>query len=216
MESEEFHAAVELLTSTHELQYAEKINALWPAIEKGFNFNARYAVRALPYMDTSYRERLKNLVVTYKKSLEKLDTDNPFGVPISTGGWAGSGLVVGFANTNYFLHKAFPNLIGSEYVFRGLNYIYGCHPGSDISLVSGVGTDSKKIAYGSNRADFTYIPGGIVPGELILKPDFPENKEDWPFLWGENEYVVALGPSYIFLVNAVGDLLHEKMETTKQ
>lgn len=216
LESEEFHAAVELLTSTHELQYAEKINALWPAIEKGFNFNARYAVRALPYMDTSYRERLKNLVVTYKKSLEKLDTDNPFGVPISTGGWAGSGLVVGFANTNYFLHKAFPNLIGSEYVFRGLNYIYGCHPGSDISLVSGVGTDSKKIAYGSNRADFTYIPGGIVPGELILKPDFPENKEDWPFLWGENEYVVALGPSYIFLVNAVGDLLHEKMETTKQ
>ncbi len=91
-----------------------------------------------------------------------------------------------------------------------MNYIYGCHPGSDISFVSGVGTVSKKIAYGNNRADFTFIAGGVVPGELILKPDFPENKEDWPFLWGENEYVVALGSSYIFLVNAADDLVREK------
>ena len=63
------------------------------------------------------------------------------------------------------------------------------------------------VAYGNNRADFTFIAGGIVPGVLILKPDFPENKEDWPFLWGENEYVVGLGASYIFAVNAANDLL---------
>jgi len=48
-----------------------------------------------------------------------------------------------------------------------------------------------------------------VPGVLILKPDFPENKEDWPFLWGENEYVISLGASYIFAVNAVNDLLNQ-------
>jgi hypothetical protein len=36
------------------------------------------------------------------------------------------------------------------------------------------------------------------------------NKENWPFLRGENEYVVALGSSYIFLANAVDDLLKEK------
>jgi len=48
-----------------------------------------------------------------------------------------------------------------------------------------------------------------VPGVLILSPDFPENKEDWPFLWGENEYVVGLGASYILLVHAVNDLLKE-------
>jgi len=45
---------------------------------------------------------------------------------------------------------------------------------------------------------------------LILPPDFPENKEDWPFLWGENEYVVNVGSSYIFLVQAAMDLLQEK------
>ncbi|OGC07852.1 hypothetical protein A2V82_13880 [candidate division KSB1 bacterium RBG_16_48_16] len=89
------------------------------------------------------------------------------------------------------------------------NYIYGCHPGSDISFVSAVGTHSKTIAYGNNRADFTFIAGGVVPGVLVVKPDFPENKEDWPFLWGENEYVISAGASYIFLVNAVNDLLLE-------
>jgi hypothetical protein len=98
--------------------------------------------------------------------------------------------------------------MSKESVFRGLNYIFGCHPGSNISFVSGVGTVSKEIAYGNNRADFTFIAGGVVPGELILAPDFPENKEDWPFLWGENEYVVNVGAGYVFLVNAVNELLN--------
>jgi hypothetical protein len=104
---------------------------------------------------------------------------------------------------------AAPRLIDRESVLSGLNYIYGCHPGSDISFVSAVGAVSKEIAYGNNRADFSFIAGGVVPGVLILKPDFPENKEDWPFLWGENEYVVNVGASHIFLVNARNDVLKE-------
>jgi hypothetical protein len=136
-----------------------------------------------------------------------LDGTNPFGVPISRGGWAGNSLVIRWATTNYYLHKAFPDLIGPEYTFRGLNYVYGCHPGSDISFVSGVGTLSKKVAYGTNRADFSFIAGGVVPGVLIIAPDFPENKEDWPFLWGENEYVIGICAHYLFLVHAAKDLL---------
>jgi hypothetical protein len=73
-----------------------------------------------------------------------------------------------------------------------------------------VGTHSKEVAYGMNRADFSFIPGGVVPGVLVLKPDYPENHEDWPFFWGENEYVINQAASYIFLVNAVEDLLAEK------
>jgi hypothetical protein len=72
--------------------------------------------------------------------------------------------------------------------------------------VSGVGAESKRVAYGMNRADFSFIAGGIVPGVLVLQPDFPENKEDWPFLWGQNEYVISLGASYLFLVNAAQQL----------
>ncbi len=126
------------------------------------------------------------------------------------GGWAGSGGVAEFGLTHWALHKAFPQIIDGEAVFRSLNYLYGTHPGSDISMVSAVGTVSKEVAYGSNRADFSFIAGGVVPGELIVKPDFPENKEDWPFFWGENEYVINVGASYIQLVNAAAALSKEK------
>jgi len=68
--------------------------------------------------------------------------------------------------------------------------------------VAGVGTRSKKVTYGINRADYSFIAGGVVPGVLLLKPDFLENKEDWPFLWGENECVINICADYIFLAHA--------------
>jgi hypothetical protein len=42
-----------------------------------------------------------------------------------------------------------------------------------------------------------------------MRPDFPENKENWPFFWGENEYIVDIAASYIYLVNAADDLLKD-------
>ena len=59
----------------------------------------------------------------------------------------------------------------------------------------------------SNRADFTFIPGVVVPGVLILKPDYPENRDDWPVLWGENEGTIGGASQYIFLANAAQELL---------
>ncbi len=63
------------------------------------------------------------------------------------------------------------------------------------------------VAYGNNRADFSFIAGGDCTRGFNLTPDFPENKEDWPFLWGENEYVIPMSSNYLFLVNAAIDLL---------
>lgn len=206
---EKLRAALELLIATGDKKFADSITAMLPVFEKQFGRFAAVAIRAIPYMDASYKQKLESFVLEYKNGLDRIGTQNPFGVPVGTGGWAGSGQVIGFAMTNYLLHKAFPQIIDAEQVFRGLNYLYGCHPGSDISLVSAVGTRSKEVAYGNNRADYSFIAGGIVPGILILPPDFPENKEDWPFLWGENEYVINLGASYILLVHAVNDLLQE-------
>jgi endoglucanase len=208
LDEEELKATVELLIATREGKYAKRINQMWPVFEKKFNATAALAVRAMPFMDKKFVKRLEGLVKTYASNLDRHDKANPFGVPISTGGWAGNGLIMRFAINNYLLHKAFPHLIDQEYVYRSLNYLFGCHPGSNISFVSAVGVESKKVAYGMNRADFSFIAGGIVPGVLVLKPDFPENKEDWPFLWGQNEYVINMGAAYIFLVHAVNDLLN--------
>lgn len=208
LEDEEFKAAVELLRTTREPRFARRLEELWPAIAPRFGFNAASAVRALPFMDAAFRAQVAGQVKAYRAQLDGFARQNPYGVPIATGGWAGNGLVMAVATTTYLLHREFPELIDPEPVFRGLHYLHGCHPDSDISFVSGVGTVSKEVAYGSNRADFSFIAGGVVPGVLILQPDFPENKEDWPFLWGENEYVVPMSPSYLFLVHAANDLLH--------
>ena len=207
---EEFSAAVELLIATKDPKYAARIDELWPKVEPRFIQNADLAARAVPFMPPAFKARVEPAVRAYKAKSDALLAENPFGVPIAMGGWAGSGGVAEFGLTHWALHRAFPDIIDGQAVFRSLNYLYGTHPGSDISLVSAVGTVSKEVAYGNNRADFSFIAGGVVPGELIVKPDFPENKEDWPFFWGENEYVVNVGASYIQLVNAAAALAGEK------
>jgi endoglucanase len=37
---------------------------------------------------------------------------------------------------------------------------------------------------------------------VIVQPDFPELKSNFPFLWYENEYVVDTVTSYILAANA--------------
>ena len=204
---EQVNASLELLVATGEQKYADEFLRHLPEIESMFPQLAVQAVRGMPYMDESYREKIRQLTLAYRARMDEVARENPFGVLITEGGWAGNGTIINTAIANYYLHKAFPDVIREEDVLKGLNYILGAHPGSDLSFVSAVGTRSKKVAYGMNRADFSFIAGGVVPGVLILKPDFPENKEDWPFLWGENEYVINVGAAYIFLAHAANELV---------
>lgn len=206
-DDEQMHAAVQLLLSTGEAKYADGIRTLWPKVEPRFGFNAPVILAALPEMDEGFRAQVRERAIRLREEARPMTEENPYGVLITRGGWAGNGAVVGMATANYHLHKAFPDLFDIEPTLQGLNYLYGTHPDSNISFVSAVGARSKQVAYGSNRADFSFIAGGVVPGVLVLKPDFPENKEDWPFFWGQNEYVINLGASYIFLVHAAQDLL---------
>jgi endoglucanase len=205
----ELGAAFQLLAATKEKPYAERFQELiWPALERAPAFSIGTAARALPYFGPEYRERLLPFVRKYAEDVAALSKQNPYGVPITRGGWAGDETVIRWAMTSYHVHRAFPEILGREPVLDGLTYILGRHPASNVSFVSGVGTVSKRVAYGQNRADFTFIAGGVVPGVLVIKPDLPENKEDWPFLWGENEYVIDVCAEYILLANAAYDLLH--------
>jgi len=210
LESEIFKAAVELLITTGDKRYAKQVSESLDYLQGAFGWHVALAVRAMPHMDKAYRDKIRGFAEDYKNKFDDFAKANPYGVNITEGGWAGNGVILAMAVNNYYLHKAFPDLVSEESVYSALNYLYGTHPHSDVSFVSGVGAKTKKVAYGMNRADYSYIPGGIVPGVLIIKPDFPENKENWPFFWGENEYVVNLAGSYIFLVHAVDALLNEK------
>jgi len=204
----ELTAVMQLATATKEQPYAARFDELvWPALDRNAAMTLQLAARAIPLMDPAYATKLRPYVEKYRTELDGVQRQNPFGVPIGTGGWAGNSQVIGWATTNYYLHKAYPDLVGKDLVTRGLDYLFGTHPAHNYSLVSAVGNRSKHVAYGNNRADFSFIAGGIVPGVLVLKPDFPENMDDWPFLWGENEYVIDIGASYIFLAHAAQEVL---------
>lgn len=206
----EISAALQLFITTKEEKYSKRFQELlWPSLEKasvGGRGGIVTALQAIQYFDNDFKSKLRPYVVKYKGLADSYLKENPYGVPITSRGWGGNGGVVNFAITNYYAYKYFPEVIGQEYVFKGLDYLFGCHPYSNISFVSAVGTRSKEIAYGNNRADFTFIAGGVVPGLLLFQPDFLENKEDWPFFWGENEYVIDIGAAYVFLSNAVNDM----------
>lgn len=217
--SADVNTVLQLYITTGEKKYSDRfLKKIWTLLEqpgREHDFGQMFflsrslnpALKALPYMDTAYKAKLKSYIVKYKESIEEMEKNNPYGLPISTSGWGGSGMVVNAAITNYYAYKAFPEIMDSEHVFRSLNFIFGCHPYSNISFVNAVGTRSKKVAYGNNRADFTTIAGGIVPGLLLLKPDFLENKDDWPFLWAENEVTISGSAEYILLSVAVSELV---------
>lgn len=204
---EQLRAAVELLLTTREPQYAAAVEKLLPLVQESFyGENVELLVLAAPFMNAQFNQQLRKLAETYVTKAKELVSENPYGVPITRGSWAGNGVVMGFGIANFWLHKKFPDLVDADWVFRTLVYLLGTHPDSNYSFVSGVGAQSQTKAYGNNRADFSFIPGGVVPGVLVLPPDYPENKSDWPFFWGENEYVIPMASRYLFLTHAAAAL----------
>ena len=196
-------ATFELLGATNgDPVYRTRIDQLMPAITQNFDWIASAAVLAIPSMGADYKTKLIPAVRALKERADSQRTKNPFAVPIGEGSWAGSHEVATFASTMYLLHRAFPEIVGTQYTLDAIDYLLGRHPANNLSLVSTVGTESKLVGYGHNRADYGFLAGGLVPGVLIVKPDFPELKTQWPFLWFENEYTVSTTSAYILAANA--------------
>jgi hypothetical protein len=135
----------------------------------------------------------------------------PFGVPYRPHIWGAGWDIQQFGVEQYFLHRAFPDIVSPKYMLNALNFVLGVHPGENTaSFASGVGARSLTVAYGFNRADWSYIPGGVASGTALIRPDFPELK-DFPFLWQQGEYVMGGGSSnYMLLVLAANQVLNER------
>jgi endoglucanase len=200
---------LQLYIATREQQYSDKFQELlWPALDRNVTFILLTALDAIPHMDASYREKLRPYVEKYKAYIDKLEKDNPYGVPIGLGNWAGSGAVVNFGTTICFASKYFPDIINASQAFKTTNYLFGCHPYHPYSLVATVGaTRPKAVFYGNNRADFSFIPGNVAPGLLFRKPDHFENYDDWPFFWGQNEGTIGGNTGYLIFGSAFKSLV---------
>jgi endoglucanase len=161
--------------------------------------------------DAEFVKELKAAAGKLAQSVRDKEVATPFGVPYRPYIWGAGWEIQRFGVEQYFLHRGFPEAVSAEYMLNALNFVLGVHPGvNTVSFASGVGARSATVAYGFNRADWTYIPGGVVSGTNLIRPDFPELKE-FPYLWQQTEYVLGGGSSnYMFLVLAADQVLNNK------
>jgi endoglucanase len=204
--------AVELLIATKERQYAEYLTGQADAITRGFRETGWMVGRALPLIpDPALRMTMTEAARAYRAEVALLEKKTPYGVPYEPDIWGAGWGIQRFGMQQYFLHTAFPEIFPRESILHALDFVLGCHPGPNTSsLVSGVGARSVRVAYGLNRADWSYIPGGSVSGTALIRPDFPELLE-WPFLWQQTEYVLGGGTTdYLILALAADRLFNQK------
>ncbi len=128
---------LQLYITTGEQQYVDKFQELlWPALDRNVSFVILTALHAIPNMDASFKEKLRPYVVKYKEYIDALEKDNPYGVPIRFGNWAGAGQIVSFGTTICFANKHFPDIIDASHAFKTTNWLFGCHPYHNYSLVA--------------------------------------------------------------------------------
>jgi hypothetical protein len=210
-ERQEVLATCELLITTGDKKYSDRLAELLPVIKEAPGEVCWSVARAFKYIDNvEFKNEVKNALQAYKAELDKTLSGNPFGVPWRPQIWGIGWDIQKYAVKQYYLNRAFPDLFNRENVFNVVNYVLGCHPGSSTSLVSGVGAHSIIPAYGFNMHWWSYIPGGMVSGTALIRPDFPELKEPFPYLWQQTEYVMPGAATYIFCVLAADNLLNGK------
>lgn len=203
---------LQLYIATQEQDYLKVFKKeIWEDLNRNVASNLQTALDAVPYMDEAYKKKLRPYVEKYDEYIKDFDKDNPYGVPIGTGNWAGIGPLLNFGITVCFAHIYYPDIVEKAEAYRAANWLFGCHPYHNYSLVAAVGAARpKRVFYGNNRADFSFIPGNVAPGLLFRKPDHFENYDDWPFLWGQNEGTIAGNTQYIIFSTALRDIVGEQ------
>lgn len=203
-------AAVELYLATDAAEYRDFLLDNHDAVMRTAASDGWYLARAEKKFATLKDKRAKHFCQSfrealhkYKASLDKQAMSTPYGVPYRPSIWGAGWDIQNFGFRHYFLASAYPDIFAPNHVYNALNFVLGCHPGSNqASFASGIGAESATVGYGLNRADWSYIPGGVISGTALIRPDFPELLT-FPFLWQQVEYVMGGGSShYMFLVLA--------------
>ena len=229
---QEIAATAELLLTTGDAIYSRRLRGLLPTIRtitpQQFGDGPGWTlVRTLARLDNAeFQTVVKKLAADWKAAADQRAAANPYGVrypeEVSNPNWkletrthVLSGFVWGQgwnlqadAMSQYYFNKHLPEIFDREPLLAVVNHVLGCHPYSNQSYVSGVGAFSPLIAYGYNRADWSHIPGGVISGVSLIKPDLLELKV-YPFLWYQTEYVIGGAATYIFDLLAADKYLNE-------
>lgn len=202
-------ALAELILATGDNTYRNELISLQQHIVGDIEKTGWAIGRVMPSIkDEPFINAVNSAVDAYQKMVrERAKTESPYGVPYKPNIWGAGWSVQEFGVKQYFFHKSWPQFTGTDSYVNALNFVLGVHPGENTqSFASGVGANSALVAYGVNRADWSYIPGGVISGTALIRPDLPELKI-WPFFWQQTEYVMGGGEAnYMFLALAVDRL----------
>ena len=210
-------AAVELYLTTGKTVYRDYILEQQPSALRNMGRSAWYTARVAKAWENSSDSNEKAFAKAFRDALPDLRDSyvtraeaTPYGVPYEPSIWGAGWDIQSFGYQYYFLCSAYPDIFDASLVHDALHFILGRHPGENTaSFASGVGAVSATTAYGTTRADWSYVPGGVISGTAIIRPDLPELLE-FPFLWQQTEYVLGGGSShYMFLVLAAQSLLRK-------
>ncbi|WP_129595134.1 glycoside hydrolase family 9 protein [Seramator thermalis] len=207
--SAKVQAAVELFLTTGDVKYKNWLLKETDFITDNINRFGWFLGRAEKKInDAEFSKSFRQALHGLRSDLVNQASETPYGIPYRPHIWGAGWDIQEFGFKHYFLYTAYPDIFDSDYIYNALNFILGCHPGSNTaSFASGVGANSATVAYGLNRADWSYIPGGVISGTALIRPDFPELLE-FPYLWQQVEYVMGGGSShYMFLVLAAQQLM---------
>lgn len=210
-ESAKIHAAAELFLTTKDRKYRDHLLSETEFITANIDTLGWIICRVLKTLDDQeFYHAIADAMNGLRTQLDRLCAETPYGIPYHPYIWGAGWNIQSIGFQYYYLHQAFPDLFKPDLLYNALNFVLGCHPGSNTaSFASGIGSKSTTVAYGCNRADWSYIPGGVVSGTALIRPDFPELLE-FPYLWQQMEYVLGGGSSnYMFLVLAAQQLLNE-------
>lgn len=203
--------AGQLFLTTRKDDYKRYILANAAALTRRLEASAALVAQLRPLLnDPQFNSQMEQAARALKARVDSTQSQNPYGVPYRPDIWGAGWDIQRFGVQQYYLHKAFPGIFGRDYMLSALNFVLGCHPGANTaSFASGVGANSMTVAYGVNRVDWSYIPGGVGSGTGIIRPDLPELKV-WPYFWQQGEYVMGGGASnFMFLALGANKILNE-------
>ncbi|HTR81047.1 MAG TPA: glycoside hydrolase family 9 protein [Bacteroidota bacterium] len=205
---DKINTAAELYLTTSDEIYKKVLLENENLISSDVEFSAEVLGRVVKKIgDPGFTAKIEEGVKAAAKRIVEQQKENPYGVPYKPYIWGAGWGIQSFGVKQLFLHLGFPNIVSSEYAFNAMNFVLGCHPGENTaSFASGVGVRSLTVAYGANRADWTYIPGGVGSGTALIRPDLPELKT-WPYFWQQTEYVMGGGATDFMLLAMAADHL---------
>lgn len=187
------HAAVELYLATKEKEYRNFVLDQQEFICKNIRQTGWFIGRFdQAVANKSFSKAIRNALPILQKMYSEYAAKTPYGVPHDRGNTSSGSWEPQHLGYNYcYLYAAYPDMFEPDYIFNAMQYLLGMHPGrNQASFVTGVGAETMKAAYGVNRADWSYIPGGVSPGTNLIRPDLPELLH-FPFLWQEGEYCLG-------------------------